>query len=122
MWGIASTGCTPSILAAGEGHAAIVKLLITAGADLEIEADSRYTALHASGCDGQPRTMSLLINAGSDIEAVSELGRSTLHMTCEIGNVEASKFYLRRAPTRVALRQRVKLPHTWQPSTDTLKY
>ena len=61
-------------------RAACLKLLIDAGADLELTDSSGSTALHYAAGAGQPELLSLLIQAGANLEATQQLGSTALHL------------------------------------------
>ena len=67
-------GSTPLILAAIYGQPEVAKLLIDAGADLEMKNHSGGTALHLACFFCQPRVVELLLNAGADINQTNNRG------------------------------------------------
>ena len=63
-------GRTPLIIAAARvGGAAVVKLLLDAGADAKALSAARSSALRAAGFVGEAESMRLLIAAGADLHA-----------------------------------------------------
>jgi ankyrin repeat protein len=73
----AAKGNTPLHLAARDGHLAIAKLLIQAGAAIEARNQRGETALHKAA--GQSRMARLLINQGASINAEDQSGQTPLH-------------------------------------------
>ncbi len=59
-------GSTPLILTAIFGHPEVAKLLIDAGADLELRNHSGGTAIHLASFFCQPAVVELLLQAGAD--------------------------------------------------------
>lgn len=101
---------TPLILAAGQGHTAMVKLLLAKGADPNLHSRQGYTALHramtvsATTIAGTPGIPSLgskdvvvaLLNSGADINATGEGGATPLMDAANYGNVQIVEILLNR--------------------------
>ena len=76
-------GMTPLMLAAQYNHClAVVKVLLTLGADLSIvEPKYKSTALHLAAANSKnPEIIQTLINAGADVEQKNYLGETPLIM------------------------------------------
>ena len=78
-------GLTPLLAAAYEGHAALVRALLAAGADASARTDSGATTLFAAASRGHVETMRVLLDTASsgtggtlDIEAVANCGLTAL--------------------------------------------
>jgi ankyrin repeat protein len=77
-------GSTPLHCAAWKGHAHIVTLLLTAGADVNARSDNDHygdTPLHAAAHGNQRAVAEILISHGADIHAVNPAGRTPLAET-----------------------------------------
>jgi ankyrin repeat protein len=61
-------GWTPLMLAAGEGHTAIVSYLLSAGADVHAINDSGVSALACAALSGECRVIQVLLDAGSRLD------------------------------------------------------
>ena len=64
-------GSTPLILAAIFGQSEIVKILIDAGAELDLRNSSGGTALHQACFFGRPEIVELILNSGADPHLVN---------------------------------------------------
>ncbi|CAM9437280.1 unnamed protein product, partial [Ectocarpus sp. 6 AP-2014] len=83
-------GYTPLMLAATEGHSAVVRILIQNRANLSISSDEGYTALHhaATGGGRDATASKILIGAGADLEAVDLQAQTPLHIAADRGRSE----------------------------------
>ena len=75
----AISGKTPLYAAAFGGHVESAKLLIEAGANLEIADENGCTPLYVAVEEGHTAVVELLINAGANIEAANTYGNMPLH-------------------------------------------
>ena len=74
-------------VAARDGHAAIVKLLLEAGADVsEKDVDTQATALHRAAERGHDTCVRILLEAGADIDARNVNGMTPLHKAARSGH------------------------------------
>ncbi|KAI1127262.1 hypothetical protein F5Y10DRAFT_293052 [Nemania abortiva] len=78
-------GKTALHLAAGEGFIAIVKELIIAGADIDVNNDS-HTALQLAAGNGCYETVGILLAAGADVNAFGGDGSTALQLAAENGH------------------------------------
>lgn len=90
-------GVKPLSLAAGQGSAAKVRLLLKAGARLTVEA-GKPSALHSAArtteADSAPAIIALLVAAGAPLEAKDEEERTPLHVAAAEQNVGAVRALL----------------------------
>lgn len=71
--------------AAGDGNVAILKMLLSAGADVNRGSAVRETPLMAAAITGEVECARLLVEAGADVNAKSAMGKVPLSeaYTCE---------------------------------------
>lgn len=86
-----NSNTTPLILAILYGHHNIVKMLIKAGANVNIINSLGTTPLRAAIIDKHAETVELLIESGSDIHQIDICERTPLHITAEGGNVQLTQ-------------------------------
>lgn len=79
-------GFSALMLAAGAGHARVVKIILDHGADTSIVSPGGCTAVHLSAQEGHVAATTMLINAGADLEAVDNEGVTPLHMAAHSGD------------------------------------
>uniref|UniRef100_A0A8C1KLG3 Ankyrin repeat domain 6 n=1 Tax=Cyprinus carpio TaxID=7962 RepID=A0A8C1KLG3_CYPCA len=112
---ITKNGRTPLHLAAYKGHIVVVRILLAAGCDLDIQDDVSITCLGASiqeGCaldrqdkDGNTalheaawhgfgQSVKLLVKAGANVHAKNKAGNTALHLACQNGHAQSSKVLL----------------------------
>ena len=72
-------GWTPLSWAAGNGHEAVVRLLLKKGADATAEDKEGQTALHWAAGSGHEAVVRLLLDKRPDVTARDESGSMTLH-------------------------------------------
>jgi len=75
----------PLHFASYDGHTEIVKLLIKAGADLNVQNKFGETPLHFANMDGHKDCIELLINAGADVNIQDNDGWTALHFASYSG-------------------------------------
>uniref|UniRef100_A0A1I8I5U3 ANK_REP_REGION domain-containing protein n=3 Tax=Macrostomum lignano TaxID=282301 RepID=A0A1I8I5U3_9PLAT len=67
---------------ASQGKPEIVRLLLSAGCQVDARDSKQHTALHHSAMTGQDEIVQMLLKAGADPSAVDERGWSALIMAC----------------------------------------
>ncbi|KAL2081971.1 hypothetical protein ACEWY4_021789 [Coilia grayii] len=72
-------GRTPLHLAAYKGHIEVVRILLKAGCDLDIEDDGDQTALHRAAVVGNSDVISALVQEGCALERQDKDGNTALH-------------------------------------------
>jgi ankyrin repeat protein len=86
---------TPMNLAAAEGHADAVRVLMSRGAEVnKQEPSDRFTALHGAGQEGHLPVMDLLMSKGASFDVRNSLGQTPLHDVAFHGHKEAAIYLL----------------------------
>lgn len=67
-------------------HRAIVKLLVEAGADVNLRQQQGWTPLHAAAQNGDAETVTLLLSHGADRKARADNGQSALDLALTGGH------------------------------------
>jgi E3 ubiquitin-protein ligase mind-bomb len=75
-----SGGKTALQVAAHQGHAAVVRLLLHAGASVNASDNDGDTCLHYAAFGNQPEVLDLLIKAGSELNTANRSGCTALHI------------------------------------------
>eukprot|EP00953_Heterococcus_sp_UTEX-ZZ885_P035827 18480-Heterococcus_DN1.PRE.1 len=88
-----SDGMTPLAAAALKGHLAVIKLLQSRGADLQITTTSGETLLHCAARSTCVDTMAYLVSCGLDVSALAD-GVTPLQRAAREGSIAAVKFLL----------------------------
>ncbi|XP_026101792.1 ankyrin repeat domain-containing protein 6b isoform X6 [Carassius auratus] len=91
---ITKNGRTPLHLAAYKGHIAVVRILLAAGCDLDIQDDGDQTALHRAAVVGNTDVISALIQEGCALDRQDKAGNTALHLACQNGHAQSSKVLL----------------------------
>uniref|UniRef100_A0A8C1H476 Ankyrin repeat domain 6 n=1 Tax=Cyprinus carpio carpio TaxID=630221 RepID=A0A8C1H476_CYPCA len=76
---ITKNGRTPLHLAAYKGHIVVVRILLAAGCDLDIQDDGDQTALHRAAVVGNADVISALIQEGCALDRQDKDGNTALH-------------------------------------------
>ncbi len=84
-------GLTPLMLAAGVGDLASVKVLLKAGARVNMSDRERVTALHYAARRGQPAVVPLLIEAGAHVAAAADKGVRPLDFAAILGDKDVAR-------------------------------
>ncbi|CAM9190056.1 unnamed protein product, partial [Ectocarpus sp. 6 AP-2014] len=88
------TGTTPLIYAAQGGYSRVVRMLLQAGANVAVEADTMYTALHGSTVTGRQDVAQMLIDAGANVDAGNEDGMTPLMFAATDGKLAVAKVFI----------------------------
>ena len=92
------SGVTPLHAAAQGGHAAVIMLLLDAGAKIEAADQAGCTPLHDAAFCGRPAAISALLAGGAAPHAVDVTGRTPLHLAALSGGAAAVSALLAAAP------------------------
>ena len=85
---IDEAGWTALMHATSAGHDTVVRLLLDAGASVQLENDAQETALHLAAQRGRTEAARLLLEAGADFMARDADGRTPLFLAIERGHAE----------------------------------
>lgn len=102
-----ASGSTSSLfVACAGGHAALVKNLCLAGADVEIRNHRGWTAMHAACQSGNPAAIEVLLQYGIEVEAITTgTGSTPLHIATMNGNLEAAELLIDKGGASLDARQ-----------------
>ncbi|XP_043075078.1 ankyrin repeat domain-containing protein 6b isoform X6 [Puntigrus tetrazona] len=76
---VCKNGRTPLHLAAYKGHIAVVRILLAAGCDLDVQDDGDQTALHRAAVVGNADVISALVQEGCALDRQDKDGNTALH-------------------------------------------
>jgi Ankyrin repeats (3 copies)/Sel1 repeat/Ankyrin repeat len=87
-------GMTPLLLAAGAGHADVVKLLLASKADVNARGNNGLTPLFAAAALGHKDTVQLLLANQADVNAREDKGMTPLFVATFTGHADVVKLLL----------------------------
>ncbi|XP_004388480.1 ankyrin repeat domain-containing protein 6 isoform X4 [Trichechus manatus latirostris] len=87
-------GRTPLHLAANKGHLSVVRILLKAGCDLNIQDDGDQTALHRATVVGNTEIISALIQEGCALDRQDKAGNTALHLACQNSHAQSVRVLL----------------------------
>ncbi|KAK2172774.1 hypothetical protein NP493_930g02034 [Ridgeia piscesae] len=94
-----SAGYTALHYAARNGHYAVCRLLLEAGASVDPQTRSgSVTPLHRASYSGHANVVSLLIQYGATVSHTDTDGKTPLHKACEQGHVGVAAILLAKDP------------------------
>lgn len=83
-------------LAARNGYSGILKILITAGADInKVSSDRNNTALMDAASEGYDEILNYLIENGAELDIISKSGQTALVLSVGNKQIEAAKLLLK---------------------------
>uniref|UniRef100_A0A8C5C5P0 Ankyrin repeat domain 6 n=1 Tax=Gadus morhua TaxID=8049 RepID=A0A8C5C5P0_GADMO len=100
-------GRGPLHLAAYRGHIEVVRILLKAGCDLDIQDDVSQTALHRAAVVGNSDVISALIQEGCDLDRQDKDGNTALHEVSWHGFSQSVKLLV-KAGANVHSRNKVR--------------
>ncbi|XP_072912482.1 ankyrin repeat domain-containing protein 6b isoform X3 [Hemitrygon akajei] len=87
-------GRTALHLAAYKGHIDVVRILLKASCDLDIQDDSDQTALYRAAVVGNTEVISALILEGCSLDRQDKAGNVALHLACQNGHSQSCRVLL----------------------------
>ncbi|BGP13882.1 hypothetical protein JCM10213_002521 [Rhodosporidiobolus nylandii] len=98
-------GYWPQHLAAREGHAGVLRLLVeaTKGGELSIDVPDKFaqaTPLIHAASEGHAKSVQVLLAAGSDVHALDEFKRSPIHYAAWQGHIDCVNLLIDAGATR----------------------
>uniref|UniRef100_A0A8C2ZYJ9 Ankyrin repeat domain 6b n=1 Tax=Cyclopterus lumpus TaxID=8103 RepID=A0A8C2ZYJ9_CYCLU len=90
-------GRSPLHLAAHKGHIEVVRILLKAGCDLDIQDDAGDTPLHVAAALNHKKSVRLLLEAGADSNICNNAGQTALDQAREHNNPDVA-LLLTKAP------------------------
>jgi ankyrin repeat protein len=85
-----TNGCSPLWYASGLGHAAVVDLLATRGAAIDM-ACAGSTPLAVAAIEGRAEVARLLISHGAQLECKDDDGATAFYLACAQGNIDTAE-------------------------------
>jgi hypothetical protein len=83
-----SNGYTPLIWASSRGHTEAVRLLLEAGADVDLEANDGQTALMRAADYGHAEVVELLLKSGADVNTQNKNGITAMRLATLKGHTQ----------------------------------
>nr|XP_055114819.1 ankyrin repeat domain-containing protein 6 isoform X7 [Symphalangus syndactylus] len=87
-------GRTPLHLAANKGHLPVVRILLKAGCDLDVQDDGDQTALHRATVVGNTEIIAALIHEGCALDRQDKAGNTALHLACQNSHSQSTRVLL----------------------------
>lgn len=89
-----TNGYTPLLWAASRGHAETVRILLSAGANADVQADDGQTALMRACDNGRTEIAAVLVGAGADVNLATENGVTALKLATLMDHPEIIELLL----------------------------
>lgn len=103
-------GDPPLLLAAGNGHLAVCKLLLEEGADIEQRGVMKETPLLRAAHNGHLQTVMYLVEQGADVNALDLGDNSPVHWAAMRGHVEIVNYLLQKGADKRITNKQGKIP------------
>jgi ankyrin repeat protein len=84
-------GVTPLHSAVAGDHAAVARLLVERGADVNVRQRGGWTPLHSAAANGDRELVEFLLTRGADREAAHDEGKTAADLADEKGHSELSR-------------------------------
>ena len=78
--------------AAFNGHTAVVRALVSAGADVNLQQNDGFSPLNAASQEGHTDCVKLLIEHGAEVDTRSKRGLTPLYSAARKGHIEVVQF------------------------------
>ena len=114
-------GETPMHIAAEEGHANILSLLLDHGADVDDQGNQGFTPLHLTSVNGKLEAGQCLLDRGADINARGNFGRTPLHWAVLLTSVQSVRFLLEHGADVNASDDAGKTPSLYTRNSEILE-
>jgi hypothetical protein len=106
-------GFTALHLAAGDGRLPIIKVLLRAGANVDLPCTAGGTALYIAIQMGQLAAARRLTEAGADPAFTDNQGNTLLHLACNHGRTDIVKWLLQLSVDPQSQNHQGETPATW---------
>ena len=106
-------GCTALHLAAGDGRLQVIKVLLRAGAEVDVRSWGGGTPLYVAVQMGQLAAARRLIEAGADPALTDNQGNTLLHLACYNGRTDIAKWLLQLGLDPKSKNKQGETPATW---------
>ena len=92
-------------------HSRILRMLIDAGADVNIQNNNGWTALYTSVYKNHPELLRMLLDAGADVNVQDDYGYTALHYCAVMNRPEILRILLDAGADKTISNSRGELPY-----------
>jgi ankyrin repeat protein len=95
---VESLGSSPLLIAAGQGHESVVRVLVEGGADVSVIDNAGWSVVHHAAHGGSEEVLEILFDSRYqvDMNAVCTAGKTALHYLAEKDDVSTGMAFLNR--------------------------
>lgn len=86
---------SPLLEAAVSGHTRVARMLLSAGAQVDVRVGPGYTALYNAAFNGHVDALKLLLEHGAEVDVVTDDHFTPLYIACQEGHHECVRELLR---------------------------